>query len=152
MASSDPDAKDTVYVVRAIERVEERIAALAERVEQHLTHRRKTPSKAVREAHIRAIAAMGGCCPFCDAALFTPEGEFVGVIHHHDKASDATAGAVMPACADCNNRFNGEPTPRAVVDAYHLRRARHEEPLVQRMRHRVSLAQPIAMTARGTKR
>lgn len=145
---NDPNGA-MVYAVRAIERIEERVAALAERVEQHLTHKRKTPTKAVREAHIRASAAMGGECIFCDAPMFTAEGEFIGVIHHHDKASDACVEAVCACCSGCNARFNSEPTPRAIVDAYHARRVRLEQPLLQLMRRAAHSATGTPSSRRG---
>jgi len=133
MANHDPN-EALVYTVRAIERVEERIAALAARVEEHLTHKRKTPSSRVRAVHVAAIGAMGGACPFCNEPLFDEGGAFVGVVHHVDRASDASIEATMPTCAGCNSRFNQQPAPRAVVDAYHLRRARLRGPLFERGR------------------
>lgn len=139
MASNEPTSANEalIYTVRAIERVEERIAALAARVEQHLTHKRKTPSKGVRGVHVAAIGAMGGACPFCDEPLFDSEGAFVGVVHHVDRASDASVEATMPTCGPCNNRFNQQPAPRAVVEAYHLRRARLRGPLFEQRLRRV---------------
>lgn len=135
---SNSTTQGLVHVAASLDRIEERIASLAQRVEQHLTHRRKTPTKRVREAHILAIGAMGGACPFCDDPLFDADGRFLGVVHHVDRASDASIDATMPTCAPCNLRFNSQPAPRAVVDAYHLRRARHDGPLMKLMRRGMS--------------
>lgn len=109
-----------------------RLAQIESTISTHLMHKRKTPTRTVCAEHVEAIRSMGGLCPFCDAHLFDADGRFVGNIHHHDKASDARVEATMPTCGPCNQRFNIDPTPRFVVDAYHARRLRLSGPLFRR--------------------
>jgi hypothetical protein len=127
-----------VYLVRAVEDIaaqlavvptlvaamDARIAHLQQRVEHHLTHKRKTISARVRNTHIATLRALGGRCPACDADCFDADGGFVGQVHHTEAASDARIESSMPLCAACNASHSKEPLPRAIVEAYHHKRRR----------------------------
>lgn len=117
-----------------LEHLAGRLAGIEASLATHLHHKRKHPTRAVRELHIAAIREMGGACPFCDADLFDHAGHFVGVVHHHEKASDARVEATMPTCAACNLAFNTKPAPRSAVDEYHRRRVKLPGLLFRRQR------------------
>jgi hypothetical protein len=115
-----------------LDQLGERLAGIEATLAAHLTHKRKHPTRSVRDLHVAAIREMGGRCPFCDVSIFDDAGTFVGVVHHHEKASDAGVAATMPACAACNLAFNTRPAPRSAVDEYHRRRVKLPGLLFQR--------------------